>query len=250
VLALAVAVAPYINGMPGSRAAHVVRPHGLTVNPHLLNSVVVILPFCAIAAVAYLLGSIPFGYLLVRVFRKQDIRSIGSGNIGATNVIRSGARGLGVATFILDVLKGGAAVWLGGYLASHLMPGVQVRTAEAVAALFAVLGHMFPIWLKFHGGKGVATGFGVFLVICPWAALASIATFFAVFGITRYVAIASIIGAAAFPIFAWFLLTGARSPFFFVAAIAVSLLIIVKHHSNIRRLFAGTEYRFGAAKSA
>src|ERR1700691_413831 len=236
--------------MPGSRAARVVRPRGLTAHPHLLNSLVVPLAIVAIAAVAYLLGSIPFGYLLVRVFRKQDIRSIGSGNIGATNVIRSGARGLGVATFILDVLKGGAAVWLGGYLASLWMPGVQIRTAEAVAALFAVLGHMFPIWLKFHGGKGVATGFGVFLFICPWAALASIATFFAIFGITRYVAIASIVGAAAFPIFAWFLLTGARPPLFFVAAIAVSLLIIVKHHTNIRRLYAGTEYRFGAAKSA
>ena len=186
----------------------------------------------------------------MRVFRKQDIRSIGSGNIGATNVIRSGARGLGIATFILDVLKGGAAVLLGGYLASLWMPAVPLRTAEAFAALFAVLGHMFPIWLKFHGGKGVATGFGVFLFICPWAALASIATFFAVFGITRYVAIASIVGAAAFPVFAWFLLTGARPPFFFVAAIAVSLLIIVKHHTNIRRLFAGTEYRFGAPKSA
>jgi acyl phosphate:glycerol-3-phosphate acyltransferase len=263
VLPLAVAVAPYINGMPGSRAAHVVRPRGLGAHPHLLNSVVVILPFCAIAAVAYLLGSIPFGYLLMRIFRKQDIRSIGSGNIGATNVIRSGARGLGIATFILDVLKGGAAVLLAaplGLLLAHdqmgfLLDGViggnaELRNLQAVAALFAVLGHMFPIWLKFRGGKGVATGFGVFLFICPWAALASIATFFAVFGITRYVAIASIVGAAAFPIFAWFLLSGERPPFFFAAAIAVSLLIIVKHHTNIRRLFAGTEYRFGAPKSA
>src|SRR5580658_8167940 len=113
----------------------------------------------AIAVAAYLLGSIPFGYILVRVFRRQDIRSIGSGNIGATNVIRSGARGLGIATFILDVLKGGAAVLLGGYLASLWMPTVPPHTAEAFAALFAVLGHMFPVWLRFHGGKGVATGF-------------------------------------------------------------------------------------------
>jgi glycerol-3-phosphate acyltransferase PlsY len=210
----------------------------------------VILPFCAIAAVAYLLGSIPFGYLLMRVFRKQDIRSIGSGNIGATNVMRSGAHGLGMATFIFDVLKGCTAAWLGGYLASLWMPTVPLRTAEAFAALCAVLGHMFPIWLRFRGGKGVATGFGVFLFICPWAALASIATFVVVFGITRYVAIASIIGAAAFPVFAWFLVTGARPPFFFAAAIGVSLLIIIKHHQNIRRLFAGTEYRFGARKPA
>ena len=197
-----------------------------------------------------MLGSIPIGYLLMRVFRKQDIRSIGSGNIGATNVMRSGANGLGVATFILDVLKGCAAVWLGGYLASLWMPAVPLRTAEAFAALCAVLGHMFPIWLKFRGGKGVATGFGVFLFICPWAALASIATFGVVFGITRYVAVASIIGAGVFPVFAWFLVTGARPPFFFAAAIGVALLIIVKHHQNIRRLFAGTEYRFGAGKPA
>jgi glycerol-3-phosphate acyltransferase PlsY len=248
---LAFAVAPYITGMPGSRAPHP-HPHApaSVPNPHLLHSLVVILPFCAIAVVSYLLGSIPFGYLLMRVFRKQDIRSIGSGNIGATNVMRSGAHGLGIATFILDVLKGCTAVWLGGYLASLWMPAVPLRTAEAFAALCAVLGHMFPIWLSFRGGKGVATGFGVFLFICPWAALASIATFFVVFGITRYVAVASIIGAAAFPVFAWFLVTGSRPPFFFAAAIGVSLLIIVKHHQNIRRLFAGTEYRFGAKKPA
>ncbi len=150
----------------------------------------------------------------------------------------------------LDVLKGCAAVWLGGWLASLWMPSVPLRTAEAFAALCAVLGHMFPLWLRFRGGKGVATGFGVFLVICPWAALASIATFVVVFGITRYVAVASIIGAAAFPVFAWFLVTGARPPFFFAAAIGVTLLIIVKHHQNIRRLIAGTEYRFGAHKPA
>ncbi|MGO8932923.1 MAG: glycerol-3-phosphate 1-O-acyltransferase PlsY [Terracidiphilus sp.] len=244
------AVAPYITGMPGSRAAHAPRQRVPVVHPHLLNSHVVLLPFVAIAVAAYLLGSIPTGYLLYRLFRRQDIRSLGSGNIGATNVFRTGGAGLGVATFVLDVLKGCSAVWLGGYLASLWMPAVPLRTAEAFAALCAVLGHMFPIWLKFRGGKGVATGFGVFLIISPWAALASIATFVVVFGITRYVAVASIIGAAAFPVFAWFLVTGARPPFFFAAAIGVSLLIIVKHHQNIRRLFTGTEYRFGAGKPA
>jgi acyl phosphate:glycerol-3-phosphate acyltransferase len=244
------AVAPYINGMPGSRTAHVVRPRGLVVSPHLLNSVVVILTFCGIAAIAYLLGSIPTGYLLYRIFRRQDIRSFGSGNIGATNVLRAGGAGLGVATFILDVLKGCAAVWLGGYLASLWMPTVPLRTAEAFAALCAVLGHMFPIWLKFRGGKGVATGFGVFLVVSPWAALSAIGVFAVVLAISRYVSVSSIVAAFSFPIFAWFLVAGSRPPFFFVAGALVSLLIIVKHHTNIRRLIDGTEVRIGAHKLA
>ena len=209
-----------------------------------------IVPFCAIAVVAYLLGSIPFGYLLMRIFRKQDIRSIGSGNIGATNVIRSGAHGLGIATFILDVLKGGAAVLLGGYLASLWMPTVPLQTAEAFAALFAVLGHMFPVWLRFHGGKGVATGFGVFLFIAPGGALSAIGVFAVVVAITRYVSLASILGAASFPIFAWFFVHGDKPAFFVASEIIVSGLIIVKHHANIGRLLSGTENRFGTPKAA
>ena len=130
-----------------------------------------------IAAVSYLLGSIPVGYLLVRLFRHQDIRSVGSGNIGATNVLRSGGKGLGAATFLLDMLKGCTAVWIGGLLGALLMPAAPLRSAQALAALVAVLGHMFPVWLKFRGGKGVATGFGVFLVAAPWAALAAISVF-------------------------------------------------------------------------
>ena len=202
----------------------------------------------AIAVVAYLLGSIPTGYLLYRIFRRQDIRSLGSGNIGATNVLRAGGKGLGAATFVLDVLKGCAAVWLGGYLALLWMPAVPVRSAEAFAALCAVLGHMFPIWLRFRGGKGVATGFGVFLVVSPWAALAAIGVFAVVLAISRYVSVSSIVAAFSFPVFAWFLVTGSRPPFFFVAGAIVSLLIIVKHHQNIRRLIAGTETRIGARK--
>jgi acyl phosphate:glycerol-3-phosphate acyltransferase len=202
----------------------------------------------AIAVAAYLLGSIPFGYILVRVFRRQDIRSVGSGNIGATNVIRSGAKGLGIATFALDVLKGCAAVWLGALIASAFAPGMAPRNAEALGAIFAVIGHMFPVWLKFRGGKGVATGFGVFLVSAPWAALSAIGLFFVVLAITRYVALGSIIGAASFPIFAWFLVSGSRPAFFIAMQVAVSLLIIVKHHSNIHRLMNGTENRMGAKK--
>jgi acyl phosphate:glycerol-3-phosphate acyltransferase len=200
-----------------------------------------------VVVAAYVLGSIPTGYLLVRFFRKQDIRTVGSGNIGATNVIRSGARGLGAATFILDVLKGCCAVWLGAALA-RLMPNVAVRDVEALAALCAVIGHMFPVWLGFKGGKGVATGFGVFLVAAPLAALAAITVFALIFAASRFVSLGSIVGAASFPVFAWFLVKGER-PIFFVAAQAiVALLIIVKHHENIRRLMSGTESRLGASR--
>jgi glycerol-3-phosphate acyltransferase PlsY len=203
-----------------------------------------------IAAVSYLLGSIPMGYLLVRIFRKEDIRKVGSGNIGATNVLRSGGKGLGAATFLLDMLKGSFAVWLGGLLGAWLLPGVPLRSAQAVAALCAVLGHMFPIWLRLRGGKGVATGFGVFLVAAPTSALAAITVFAIVLFLSRYVSLASVLGAASFPVFAWFLVQGPRPRIYLAVQCAVALLIIVKHHQNIRRLFAGTESRFGAKKTA
>ena len=195
---------------------------------------------------SYLLGSIPVGYLLVRLFRNQDIRSVGSGNIGATNVLRSGGKGLGAATFALDVVKGAAAVALAIKFAPYL-PGFAPRNLEALAALVAVLGHMFPIWLHFRGGKGVATGFGVFLVAAPLAALASITLFFIVLMLSRYVSLASILGAGSFPIFACFLVHGDKPALFIAAQIIVASLIIVKHHANIRRLLTGTENRFGSS---
>ena len=208
------------------------------------------LAFIWIAAAAYLLGSIPVGYLLVRIFRRQDIRTVGSGNIGATNVLRTEGKGLGLATFVLDVVKGATAVLLGALIAGPVLPMVPQRNVEALAALFAVLGHMFPVWLKFRGGKGVATGFGVFLVAAPWAALAAITVFFIIIGLTRYVSLGSILGAASFPIFAYFTVSGARPAFFVAVQAIVALLIIAKHHPNIRRLLAGNEHRFGAAKTA
>jgi glycerol-3-phosphate acyltransferase PlsY len=198
-----------------------------------------------LVALAYLLGSVPTGYLLVKLFRHEDIRSVGSGNIGATNVLRSGGKGLGAATFLLDVLKGAAAVWLGALLASILLPNMPFRDAQALAAVSAVLGHMFPVWLHFRGGKGVATGFGVFLVAAPLAALASIALFAIVLLLTRYVSLASILAAASFPLFAWLLVHGDKPAPYIAAQIFVSLLIVLKHHQNIRRLAAGTENRFG-----
>jgi glycerol-3-phosphate acyltransferase PlsY len=203
-----------------------------------------------VIAAAYLLGSIPSGYLLVRLFRHQDIRSTGSGNIGATNVLRSGGKILGAATFVVDLLKGSSAVWLGAFLAVLLLPQTPVRDIEALAALSAVLGHMFPVWLGFRGGKGVSTGFGVFLVIAPWAALASFLLFALVLALSRYVSLASILGAASFPIFAWFMVTGDRPVFFVAVQVAVAVLIVAKHHQNIRRLLASAESRLGAKKTA
>jgi glycerol-3-phosphate acyltransferase PlsY len=198
-----------------------------------------------IVAASYLLGSIPVGYLLVRVFLNQDIRSIGSGNIGATNVLRSGRKGLGAATFLLDMLKGCSAIWLASYITTHFEASHSLRNMEALAAICAVLGHMFPVWLKFKGGKGVATGFGVFLVASTYAALAAIAVFFLVLLISRYVSLASILGAASFPLFAWLMAAGYRPPFFIAAQFIVAFLIIAKHHANIRRLISGTESKFG-----
>lgn len=203
-----------------------------------------------VIAFSYLLGSIPVGYLLVRVFLKQDVRAVGSGNIGATNVLRSGGKGLGAATFLLDMLKGYFAVYFGALIGFALAPDVSVRNMQALAALFAVIGHVFPVWLHFKGGKGVATGFGVFLCAAPTSALAAIAVFILVTALTRYVSLASILGAASFPIFALLLVHGDRPLFFFVVQFVVPLIIIAKHHQNIRRLLAGTESRFGANKKA
>jgi len=200
-----------------------------------------------IAVAAYFFGSIPTGYLLVRLFRHQDIRSLGSGNIGATNVIRAGGKGLGAATFFIDTLKGCTAVYLGGLAGSALIPSAHLRDMQALAALFAVLGHMFPIWLRFRGGKGVATGFGVFLVAAPLGAVAAITVFLIVLALSRYVSLASILGAASFPFFAWALVHGDRPPFFIAVQFAVSSLIIAKHHQNIRRLLSGQESRFGSS---
>jgi acyl phosphate:glycerol-3-phosphate acyltransferase len=210
----------------------------------------VILAHIVIAAAAYLLGSIPTGYLLVRFFRSQDIRSMGSGNIGATNVVRHGGKSLGIVTFLLDVLKGSAAVWLGGAIGAWLMPAVPLRDTQALAALFAVLGHMFTCWLHFQGGKGVATGFGVFLVASPWAALAAIGVFAVLLALSRYVSVSSILASLAFLAFAWFLPPGPHPPALFAVECIIVMLIIFKHHTNIGRLIDGTESRVGRTKTA
>jgi len=200
--------------------------------------------FLLIAAASYLLGSIPFGYLLVRVLHGEDVRQSGSGNIGATNVSRKSPV-LGVCTLLLDAGKGSAAVVLAAWLTRKT--GATAPYLEmSVAALCAVAGHLFPVWLKFRGGKGVATGLGSFVVIAPKAVLIAAIIFFALVLVFRYVSLGSIVAVLAFPLLAWVLdeYGGAWPALAFMAL--ASLLIVVKHRANIHRLLAGTENRFGA----
>lgn len=209
--------------------------------------------FFLAALTAYLFGSIPFGYLLVRLVRKEDIREKGSGNIGATNVIRSGSKGLGALTFVLDVLKGFFAVILCGFITNHAGMAPEVRAnIVALAAVCAILGHIYTVWLGFKGGKGVATAFGVFLALAPWAALAALGVFVLVFAASRYVSLGSILSAAAFPMFALLLpgaLLIARTPWVTTVLFLAPLIVIVRHHENIARLVRGKEYRFGASRT-
>jgi acyl phosphate:glycerol-3-phosphate acyltransferase len=189
------------------------------------------------AAVSYLLGSIPFGLILLRVFRGQDVRLTGSGNIGATNVARS-SPALGVLTLVLDALKGLAAV----ALTRAFFPG---RSALAgVAALFAIVGHIFPVWLRFRGGKGVATGLGAFALIAPRPLLVTMGIFIVVALLFRRVSLASILAVALFPLLAWVLHDYGEAPPMLLMMALASALIVARHHQNIHRLLAGTEPRF------
>lgn len=203
------------------------------------------------AVISYLLGSIPFGLLLVWAVRKQDIRQTGSGNIGATNVIRSGSRWLGILTLLLDAGKGFLAV----ELSRHLVSGSQGINTASIGALFAVIGHVFPIWLRGKGGKGVATALGVFLALATLAAWTSLAVFILITWITRYVSLASILAAASFPVWVWVadsLLNKhyGYGPIFLASTILVPVVIVVKHRPNIQRLLQGKEYRFGSKESS
>lgn len=201
-----------------------------------------------VAALSYLLGSIPFGYLLVRIFRGEDVRQSGSGNIGATNVSRKSPV-LGALTLLLDALKGSMAVSLAYHLSTGMWGEKKPYLAMAMAALFAVIGHMFPAWLKFRGGKGVATGLGSFMIIAPKAVLIAAGIFLVIVFVFRYVSLGSIVAVAAFP---FLLIPGAtyrNAPAAQVLMAVTSILIIVRHHENLRRLLAGTENRIGARRA-
>ena len=204
--------------------------------------------YLLIAGVAYLLGSIPFGLILVRLVRGEDVRLSGSGNIGATNVARTGGAKLGVATLLLDALKGYAGVAFAITL-THREAALDSGLAAALAALCAILGHVFPVWLKFRGGKGVATAVGAFLGLAPRAVLVVLAIFLIVVAIFRYVSLGSIAAAAVFPVLAYFLYRGTWTVADLLVMFAASLLIILKHKANIRRLLNGTENRLQLHKT-
>ena len=190
---------------------------------------------------AYFLGSIPFGYLIVRWQKGIDVRTTGSGSIGATNVMRNlGIAGF-VITFILDVGKGTGAVLLAGKLTG------QSTTWIAAAAAAAVFGHCFPVWLRFHGGKGVATGVGVFIALAPLQVALVLGIFAVVVAIGRYISLGSIIATAAFPFLVHFM-KHAPLPITLGAAGAAAI-IIARHHANVARLLKGTENRLGKKKS-
>jgi glycerol-3-phosphate acyltransferase PlsY len=200
-----------------------------------------------VISVAYLLGSIPFGFLLVLVVNKEDIRAKGSGNIGATNVLRSGAKGLGILTFLLDGAKGYAAVAVAYFLGRN-QGTATLNNLAILAALFVILGHMFPVWLRFKGGKGVATAFGAFLALCPLAALAAFVLWLAIVALTRYVSLASILAAALLPFLTLWLSRGRYGYISGAIVFVCCWSVIVKHRQNIQRLMQGTEHGFGASR--
>ena len=194
----------------------------------------------AIPVAAYLLGSIPFGLLLSKLFGTADIRKEGSGNIGATNVARVAGPVAGVLTLLLDAGKGALAVML----------AVRLTNAAAlwmmIAGLCALVGHCFPIWLGFRGGKGVATAAGVFLVLCPPAFLGAMILFLLVVGYWRFVSLGSISAAAAMPLLVYIFWAPRHAPPLVITfgSLAVALLIVFKHDANIQRLVQGDEPRF------
>ncbi|MBI1650065.1 glycerol-3-phosphate 1-O-acyltransferase PlsY [Hyphomicrobium sulfonivorans] len=196
----------------------------------------------AAVALGYLLGSIPFGLLLTRAAGLGDVRKIGSGNIGATNVLRTGNKRLAALTLVLDALKGTAAVLIGRWLAEKSGNANVAEIAPLLAGLAAFLGHIFPVWLGFRGGKGVATFIGVLLGVDWRAALAFCAIWLLVAALTRYSSLSALVAAVAVPVSMFIM--GQHSAA--ILAGLLSLMLIAKHHANIRRLLAGEEPRIGA----
>ncbi|HZS82051.1 MAG TPA: glycerol-3-phosphate 1-O-acyltransferase PlsY [Stellaceae bacterium] len=205
--------------------------------PHPLGSFAYVWPFYAAAVIAYLLGSVPFGLVLTRLGGYGDIRAIGSGNIGATNVLRTGNKGLALLTLLLDLGKGAIAV----LIARNFGPDIAVIAAAAV-----VLGHLFPIWLAFKGGKGVATAGGVLLAIAWPVGVLALATWLAAAVLTRYSSLAALLACAAAPLYAWLL---GFDPQRLELIAVIAFLVILRHHANIRRLVRGEESKIRLRRS-
>ena len=197
-----------------------------------------------IPVVAYLLGSIPFGLILAKLFGGSDVRAEGSGNIGATNVVRVAGPLAGILTLLLDAAKGAAAVLLAGRYSNESAMWMMI------AGLAALAGHCFPIWLKFKGGKGVATAAGVYLALCPPAFLGGLILFILVVAFWRYVSLGSIAAALAMPMLMYFLWAPhhAPPPAITLGALAIAMLIIYKHDANLQRLVKGAEPKFSFSK--
>lgn len=189
--------------------------------------------------IGYLLGSIPFGLILAAMLGKGDLRNIGSGNIGATNAVRAGGKGLGAAVLLLDAAKGAAAVLIAR---DFLPPSSMELGNEIFAATGALIGHLYPVWLKFKGGKGVATFFGILIAILPMAALIAGIVWAVMFVLTRISALGGLAAAISAPISAWFF--GVQT--LFPMLLGFTLLIIWKHRDNIRRIIAGEENIFSS----
>lgn len=196
---------------------------------------VTVIPVIWIMA-AYLLGSIAFGILVSKAFGLPDPRTVGSGNPGATNVLRSGKKSAAVLTLLGDVLKGWLPVWLA--LQYDMLMWVVAHVGLAV-----FLGHLYPIFYKFKGGKGVATALGVMLAISSLLGLAAIVTWAAVFAIFRYSSLAAIVAAVLAPVYAWFFLSAYQD--YFIMVLVMAVLLVWRHRSNIQNLLAGTEAGFG-----
>ncbi len=199
-------------------------------------------------AISYLLGSIPFGYLLVRIFRGEDVRLSGSGNLGATNVSRK-SPALGAMTLLLDAAKGFVAVQFAATYWYFAAIDDRRQLVMAASALLAVLGHMFPVWLKFRGGKGVATALGAFLRFAPLAVLLAAGIFILSVAISRRISLGSIVTAALFPSTVWTLRIS-RDPAVLALIGVAALLIILRHYQNILRLLSGAEPRFSMKRKS
>jgi glycerol-3-phosphate acyltransferase PlsY len=195
----------------------------------------------------YLLGSIPFGYIVAKA-KGIDIRSVGSGNIGATNAMRVLGKPAGIFVLLMDALKGYAAVWLAGVLMKQFNANADLETLRVIAGIGAVLGHNYTCWLKFKGGKGIATTAGVYLALAPWALLIAFTVFILAVVITRYISVGSIAGAVAVVIAVWVMMP--QNLLLCIVTTALGALAIYKHKTNIQRLMAGAENRFGKKKSS